>query len=103
MEDESEEAGWLKPKQSYKLKRTISRKRPANSNRSLPVISQSTKRKNCEDDDSLATKKQRLGQIFSPSSNFLKSRTLPPSLPSLLQRRIDQHSQEFKGEEIFNS
>lgn len=108
MAEEGEDGGWMKPKQSYRLKRTISRKRPVlgsvNVNRSLPVFSQSVKRKHSEDHDVsvsspsqasvLAAKKQRLGEIFSPSSNFLQSRTIPgpSSLPSLLQRRVTQHS-----------
>ena len=96
------EDGWMKPKQSYRLKKTISRPRPGlgttNPNRSLPVITPAVKRKNsCDPDvsacspsraDIMAAKKQRLGEIFSPSSNFLQSRTLP----SLLQRRVSEIS-----------
>ena len=101
--------GWMKPKQSFRLKRTVSRKGPELSmaQRSLPVISQAVKRKNSFDTDSsvsspsraevLAAKKQRLGEIFSPSSNFLQSQS--KTLPSLLQRRVSEFSsQSTKGE-----
>ena len=101
--------GWMKPKQSFRLKRTVSRKRPelSTAHRSLPVISQAVKRKNSFDTDSsvsspsraevLAAKKQRLGEIFSPSSNFLQSQS--KTLPSLLQRRVSEFSsQSTKGE-----
>ena len=101
--------GWMKPKQSFRLKRTVSRKRPelSTAQRSLPVISQAVKRKNSCDTDSsvsspsraevLAAKKQRLGEIFSPSSNFLQSQS--KTLPSLLQRRVSEFSsQSTKGE-----
>lgn len=108
MAAESED-GWMKPKQSFRLKRTISRKRPelSTADRTLPVISQAVKRKNSFDTDSsvssptraevLAAKKQRLGEIFSPSSNFLQSQS--KTLPSLLQRRVSEFcSQSTKGE-----
>ena len=101
--------GWMKPKQSFRLKRTVSRKRPelSTAHRSLPVFSQAVKRKNSFDTDSsvsspsraevLAAKKQRLGEIFSPSSNFLQSQS--KTLPSLLQRRVSEFSsQSTKGE-----
>ena len=106
MEEKDENSGWTKPKQSFRLKRTISRKRPALSNSNnrtlpLPERSQSVKRKQPHEDGSvdspsqssiIAAKKQKLGEIFSPSSNFLQSslsRTLPTNL---LQRRLEFNS-----------
>ena len=98
MEEKEEISGWTKPKQSFRLKKTVSRKRPGfdhQTNRTLPERSQAVKRKQpCDEsgvDSSsqssiLAAKKQKLGEIFSPSSNFLQSRTLPTNL---LQRRLE--------------
>ena len=101
MEEKDENSGWTKPKQSFRLKKTISRKRPVlgNSvNRTLPERSQPVKRKQSYDDGNvsspsqasiIAAKKQKLGEIFSPSSNFLQS-SMSKTLPTnLLQRRLE--------------
>ena len=114
MEENDENSGWTKPKQSYRLKRTISRKRPVldqqqQVNRTLPERSQPVKRKQPCDDGSvnspsqasiLAAKKQKLGEIFSPSSNFLQSRTLPTNL---LQRRLEFNSSLDPRGELWNT
>ena len=96
--DEEHPVGWTKPKQSFRLKKTIPRGRPvlgsANSNRTLPIVpSQSVKRRNSFDKDDIennSVKKQRLGDIFSASSNFIQNQTLP--CPSALQRRVSESS-----------
>ena len=83
MEDPDTEIGWTKPKQSFKLKKTISRGRAGSSsigNKTLPELcTKSVKRRNPFgfDDDNAhidlnnRIKKPKIGDIFSPSSAFL--------------------------------
>ena len=115
MEENDENSGWTKPKQSYRLKRTISRKRPgfdassSSINRTLPERSQPVKRKQPCDEGRVnspssqssifAAKKQKLGEIFSPSSNFLQNRSLPTNL---LQRRLEFNSSLDPRGEFYN-
>ena len=104
--DEEHPEGWTKPKQSFRLKKSIPRKRPVlgSSNTTLPTrtvpatTSQPVKRRNSFDNDqenisSGASKKQRLGDIFSPSSSFLGNKSLPPAL----QRRVSENN-DSRGE-----
>ena len=112
MEENDENSGWTKPKQSYRLKKTISRKRPGldqSVNRILPQRSQPVKRKQPCDEGSVdspsqssifAAKKQKLGEIFSPSSNFLQNRSLPTNL---LQRRLEFNSSLDPRGELLNA
>ena len=101
MEEEHPE-GWTKPKQSFRLKKSIGRPRPAlgssnSNNRTLPLVpSQPVKRRNSYDKDDVENrvngglaKKQRIRDIFSPSSSFLQNKTLPASL----QRRVSESNQ----------
>ena len=108
--EEEPDPGWTKPKQSFRLKKTIPRGRAvlgsSNANRTLPVLpSQQVKRKNqSERDESENTtsinpanaKRQRLGDIFSPSSMFLQNKTLPAAL----QKRVSENNQstDSRGE-----
>ena len=81
MGDSESDSVWTKPKQSFKLKKTVSRGRPgigaSVGNRTLPELcSQSIKRRNpfSLDDGGGGggdgAKRQKLGDIFSPSSMF---------------------------------
>ena len=79
MGDSESDSVWTKPKQSFKLKKTVSRGRPgtgaSSGNRTLPELcSQSIKRRNpfSLDDGGGGdgAKRQKLGDIFSPSSMF---------------------------------
>jgi len=79
MGDSESDSVWTKPKQSFKLKKTVSRGRPGTGaslgNRTLPELcSQSIKRRNpfSLDDGGGGdgAKRQKLGDIFSPSSMF---------------------------------
>jgi len=80
MGDAVPDSVWTKPKQSFKLKKTLSRGRPGTGagNRTLPELcSQSVKRRNpflAEESPSAGgdggAKKQKLGDIFSPNSMF---------------------------------
>ena len=108
MEDSEADNGWTKPKQSFRLKKTIPRGRPAlgssNTNRTLPILpSQQVKRRNSFDKEegenhqnAVASKKQRLGDIFSAASNFMQSKTLPGAL----QRRVSECSQNSESRGI---
>ena len=109
--DEEHPEGWTKPKQSFRLKKSIPRKRPVlgASNTTLPTrtvpatTTQPVKRRNSFDNDqenisSGASKKQRLGDIFSPSSSFLGNKSLPPAL----QRRVSENN-DSRGESILIS
>jgi hypothetical protein len=85
MGDSEPDSVWTKPKQSFKLKKTLSRGRPgaAVGNRTLPDFSsQPVKRRNPFGlDDSGpggggdGAKRQKLGDIFSPSSMFRERKT----------------------------
>jgi len=84
MGDTEPDSVWTKPKQSFKLKKTLSRGRPgaAVGNRTLPELSsQPVKRRNPFGlDDSGGgggdgAKRQKLGDIFSPSSMFRERKT----------------------------
>ena len=105
--EEEPDPGWTKPKQSFRLKKTIPRGRnilgTSDANRTLPVLpSQQVKRKNHSEEDenipinSANAKRQRLGDIFSPSSMFLQNQ----SLPAALQRRVSETNQstDSRGE-----
>ena len=83
MEDAEPDSVWTKPRQSFKLKKTLSKGRPVGGgsgsvgNRTLPNFSsQAGKRRNpfsLNDSDSVGgdgSKRQRLGDIFSPASAF---------------------------------
>ena len=112
--EEEPDPGWTKPKQSFRLKKTIPRGRSvlgtSNANRTLPVLpSQQVKRKNQSEKDenesenasfiSANAKRQRLGEIFSPSSMFLQNK----SLPAALQRRVSESNQSTDSRgEIFS-
>ena len=86
MGDSEPDSVWTKPKQSFKLKKTLSRGRPGATvgNRTLPEFSsQPIKRRNPFGlDDSGpgggggdGAKRQKLGDIFSPSSMFRERKT----------------------------
>ena len=109
--EEEPDPGWTKPKQSFRLKKAIPRGRSvlgnSNANRTLPVLpSQQVKRKNLSENDepentsnnSANAKRQRLGDIFSPSSMFLQTK----ALPAALQRRVSENNQstDSRGETI---
>ena len=112
--EEEPDPGWTKPKQSFRLKKSIPRGRSvlgtSNANRTLPVLpSQQVKRKNQSEKDenesenasfiSANSKRQRLGDIFSPSSMFLQNK----SLPAALQRRVSESNQSTDSRgEIFS-
>ena len=112
--EEEPDPGWTKPKQSFRLKKTIPRGRSvlgsSNANRTLPVLpSHQVKRKNQSEKDenesenasfiSANAKRQRLGEIFSPSSMFLQNK----SLPAALQRRVSESNQSTDSRgEIFS-
>eukprot|EP00092_Neocalanus_flemingeri_P011288 GFUD01012165.1.p1 GENE.GFUD01012165.1~~GFUD01012165.1.p1 ORF type:complete len:545 (-),score=169.58 GFUD01012165.1:260-1894(-) len=84
MGDTEPDTGWTKPRQSFKLKKNLSRGRPGSTssvgNRTLPNFStQQVKRRNpfgIDDSDPgsagdvAKAKRQRLGDIFSPASAF---------------------------------
>lgn len=84
MADTEPDSVWTKPRQSFKLKKVLSKGRPAGlggngtvGNRTLPNFStQAGKRRNpfsLNDSDSVlgdGAKRQRLGDIFSPASVF---------------------------------
>ena len=111
--EEEPDPGWTKPKQSFRLKKAIPRGRSvlgnSNANRTLPVLpSQQVKRKNLSENDepentsnnSANAKRQRLGDIFSPSSMFLQTK----ALPAALQRRVSENNQstDSRGETIIS-
>jgi len=87
MGDNDVDSGWTKPKQSFKLKKAISRGRPGQSNsagnRTLPELcGQAVKRRNpflSDDFDDCVqdgAKRPKLGDIFSSNSMFTQKKTI---------------------------
>ena len=87
MGDTDVDSGWTKPKQSFKLKKAVSRGRPGQSNaagnRTLPELcGKAVKRRNpflSDDFDECVqdgAKKPKLGDIFSSNSMFSQKKTI---------------------------